>query len=83
MSPELISTLSPLLCVASALVPATEVLSLILAVAGQLILPFFGPGLPNPRTGLTPEQMITTRGAGPKGREVTANDSVFLMLFEG
>ncbi|NDD63970.1 MAG: hypothetical protein EBZ36_08340 [Acidobacteria bacterium] len=53
------------------------------AVAGQLILPFFGPGLPNPRTGLTPDQMITTRGAGPKGREVTANDSVFLMLFEG
>lgn len=51
------------------------------------ILPFFGPGLPNPRTGLTRDEMLTmldaARDAGPKGKEVTSSDYVFLMLFEG
>jgi hypothetical protein len=88
MSPELISTLGLLLCVAPALVHAPEVLSPMLARwVTNWILPFFGPGLPNPRTALTRDEMLTmldaARDAGPKGKEVTSSDYVFLMLFEG
>lgn len=51
------------------------------------ILPFFGPGLPKVSAALTRGEMLTmldaARAAGPKGKEVTADDYIFLMLFEG
>lgn len=88
MSPSLISTLGLLICVAPALVHAPEVLSPMLARwVTNYILPFFGPGLPNARTALTRDEMLTmldaARDAGPKGKEVTSSDYIFLMLFEG
>lgn len=87
MSPELISTLGLLMCVPPALVHAPEVLSPMLARWGvNWILPFFGPGLPNPKTALTRDEMLTVldaaRDAGPKGKDVTSNDYVFFTLFE-
>lgn len=88
MNLELISTLGMLTCLAPALVHAPEVLSPLLARWPiNWILPFFGPGLPNPRTALTRDEMLTmldaARDAGPKGKEVASRDYIFLMLFEG
>jgi hypothetical protein len=87
MTPDLISTLGLLCCVAPVLVHAPEVLSPMLARWPiNWILPFFGPGLPNPRTSLTRDEMLTmldaARDAGPTGKEVAARDYLFLMLFE-
>lgn len=87
MSPELISKLGLLFCAAPAVVHAPEVISPMLARWGvNWILPFFGPGLPNPRTGLTRDEMLAmidaARAAGPAGKEVTVDDYVFFTLFE-
>lgn len=88
MSPELISTLGLLICVAPAIVHGPEVVSPMFARwVTNWILPFFGPGVPNPSTALTRDEMLAmldaARDAGPKGKEVTSNDYIFLMLFEG
>lgn len=88
MNPSLISTLGLLICVAPALVHAPEVISPMLARwVTNWILPFFGPGIPKASTALTRDEMLTmldaARDAGPKGKEVTSKDYIFLMLFEG
>lgn len=88
MSPELISTMGLLICIAPALVHAPEVLSPMLARwVTNYILPFFGPGLPNPAKSLTRDEMLkmldAAQDASPKGKEDTSRDYIFLMLFEG
>ena len=87
MTPELVSTLGLLICVAPALVHAPEVLSPMLTRwATNWVLPFFGPGLPNRRTALTRNEMLVmldaARNAAPPGKEVASRDYVFLLLFE-
>ncbi|MFM9878792.1 MAG: hypothetical protein ACKVOO_00075 [Burkholderiaceae bacterium] len=88
MSPDLVSTIGLLICVAPALVHGPEVISPMLARwVTNWILPLYGPRLPNPRTALTRDEMLTmldaARDAGPKGKEATSSDYIFLMLFEG
>lgn len=88
MSPELVSTLGLLICMAPALVHAPEVISPMLARwPVNWILPFFAPGLPKASTALSRAEMLTmldaARDAGPKGKEATSSDYIFLMLFEG
>lgn len=76
------------MCVPPAIVHGPEVLSPMLARwVTNWILPLFGPAVPDPRKGLTRDEMLTmldaARDAGPKGKEVTSSDYIFLMLFEG
>jgi hypothetical protein len=87
MNIELISTVGMLICLAPAVVHGPEVFSPLLArLPVNWILPFFGPGLPNPRTSLSRDEMLTmldaARDAAPEGKEVTARDYIFFALFE-
>jgi len=87
MTPELISTLGMVICLAPALVHGPEVLSPMLGrLPVNWIIPFFAPGLPRSRTALTRDEMLTmldaARDAGPKGKEVTSQDYIFFLLFE-
>jgi hypothetical protein len=87
MTPELISTLGLLLCLAPAAVHGAEMVS---PMASRwvinFVLPFFGPGLPNAATALTYDDQLTMidalRDAGPSGKEAEARDYAFLLLFE-
>lgn len=87
MSPELLSTLGLALCLAPAVVHGAEMISPMLSrLVINLVLPFFGPGVPNTATFLTYDEQITildaARAAGPQGKDAEADDYVFVMLFE-
>jgi len=87
MSPELISTLGLLLCTAPALVHGPELVSPMLSrLVVNVILPFFGPGLPELRTALHRAEQLAmldaARAAAPESKQAAADDYVFLLLFE-
>ena len=52
----------------------------------NVVLPFFGPGVPRADTALTYDEQIAmldaARDAGPAGKAAAADDYLFLMLFE-
>lgn len=88
MSPNLISTLGLLKCVAPVIVHAPEVISPMLARwITNYLLPFFGLRLPCRRNALTRDEMLVmldaARDAGPKGKEVMSSDYISVILFEG
>ena len=87
MNDSLISTLGLLLCLAPGLVHAAEMVSPMLSRwVINVILPFFGPGLPRSATSLTYDEQIAmldaAREAGPAGKDSAADDYIFVMLFE-
>lgn len=87
MSPDLISTLGLLLCLAPALVHGAELISPMLSRwVVSWVLPFFGPGLPDTETSLTYDTQLAMldagRAAAPAHQETASEDYVFLLLFE-
>ncbi len=87
MSPELVSTLGLLLCLAPAAVHGVEVVSPMLARwVVNYVLPIFGPGLPSANASLSHDEQLAmldaARNASPKGKEAAADNYVFLILFE-
>lgn len=87
MTDSLISTLGLILCLAPGLVHGAELISPMLSrVVINLVLPFFGPGVPSASTAITYDEQLTmldaARRAGPAGKEDAADNYLFLMLFE-
>jgi hypothetical protein len=87
MSASLISTLGLLLCVAPGLVHGAELISPMLSRwVINVVLPFFGPGVPSASSAMTYDEQLAmldaARSAGPAGKDAASDDYVFLMLFE-
>lgn len=87
MSDSLISTLGLLLCIAPGLVHGVELISPMFSRwVLNIVLPFFGPGLPSAAAAITYEEQLAmldaAAEAGPAGKETAARDYIFLMLFE-
>ena len=87
MNDTLISTLGLALCLAPGLVHGVEALAPMLSRwVINLVLPFFGPGVPKKAEFLTYDEQVTmldaARAAGPEGKGAAASDYVFLLLFE-
>ncbi len=87
MSLALWSTLGLLLCLAPGLVHGVELISPLWSRwVVNLVLPFFGPGLPRRDSALSGAEQLrmldAARAAGPTGKDTASEDYVFLMLFE-
>lgn len=87
MSDTTISTIGLLLCLAPALVHGVEMASPLLArFVTNLVLPWFGPGVPDAKTALIESEQLVmldaARGAAPAAKSETGDDYVFLLLFE-
>lgn len=87
MDESLISTLGLLLCLAPGVVHGVELISPMFSRwVLNVVLPFFGPGLPNKDTAITRDEQLAmldaARTAGPEGKTAASEDYVFLMLFE-
>jgi len=87
MNDSLISTLGLLLCLAPGLVHGAEMVSPMLSRwVVNLVLPFFGPGVPRAASSLTYDEQLAmldaAREAGPEGKAAAADDYLFVMLFE-
>lgn len=87
MNDSLISNLGLLLCLAPGVVHGVELLSPMLSRwVINIVLPFFGPGLPNKDKAITRDEQLTmldaARNSGPDGKAAASEDYVFLVLFE-
>lgn len=87
MNDSLISTLGLLICLAPGIVHGAEFLSPMLSRwVINVVLPFFGPGLPSAANAITYDEQLAmldaARAAGPAGKDAAADDYIFLMLFE-
>lgn len=83
----IISSLGLLLCLAPGLVHGAEMLSPMLSrLVVNHVLPFFGPGLPRTESALSYGDQIkildAATDAAPTGKETSASDYIFLLLFE-
>lgn len=87
MSPETLSTIGLLLCLAPAIVHAVEVYRPLWARwVVNWVLPFFGPGLPRPSKALTHDDEIAMLdaaiAAAPADKAPAGVDYIFVILFE-
>ncbi len=87
MTDTLLSTFGLLICLAPGLVHGAELVSPMLSRwVINVVLPFFGPGVPSAAKAMTYEEQLTmldaARAAGPEGKDAAADDYIFLMLFE-
>lgn len=87
MSPETLSTIGLLLCLAPAIVHAVEVYRPLWARwVVNWVLPFFGPGFPRPSKSLTHDDEITMLdaaiAAAPADKAPAGVDYIFVILFE-